>query len=188
MAMGDNVNPRFPPRLANWLLRWFVPAKDREEIMGDLAEEFSLRVQSSNSCWSWYWGQTLRSIPPMAWKATRQWRWIRTFLVALGAYIAAGLVESMADAVLLKTANAQSLSHTILSLIIGLTTTAGAGYVAARFRSGAETVMAAIVLLAVTVLLAARVGEMPLWYGFAFLIAGPLASLAGGALFLRSRT
>src|SRR5215469_18265802 len=105
MAMGDNVNPHFPPRLANWLLRWFVPANDREEIMGDLAEEFSLRVQSSDSCRSWYWGQTLRSIPPMAWKATRQGRWIRTFLVAMGAYIAAGLVESVADAVLLKTVN-----------------------------------------------------------------------------------
>jgi hypothetical protein len=188
MAMGDNVNPHFPPRLANWLLRWFVPANDQEEIMGDLAEEFSLRVQSSDSCWSWYWGQTLRSIPLMAWKATRQGRWIRTFLVALGAYIAAGLVESVADAVLLKSVNPQSLLHTVLSLIIGLTTTASAGYVAARFRSGAETVMAVIVLLAVTALLAARVGEVPLWYGFAFLIAGPLASLAGGALFPRSRT
>jgi hypothetical protein len=188
MAMGDNVNPHSPPRLANWLLRWFIPAKDREEIMGDLAEEFALRVQSSDACRSWYWGQTLRSIPPMAWKATRQGRWIRTFLVALGAYIAAGLVESVADAVLLKTVNPQSLLHTVLSLIIGLTTTAGAGHVAARFRSGAETVTAAFVLFAVTVLLAARVGEVPLWYGFTFLIAGPLASLAGGALFLGSRT
>ena len=188
MAMGDNVNPDSPPRLANWLLCWFVPAKDREEIMGDLAEEFSLRVRSSDSCWSWYWGQTLRSIPPMTWKDMRQGRWIRTFLVAMGAYIAAGLLESVVDAVLVKTANPQSLLHTVLSLIIGLTTTAGAGYVAARFRPGADTVMSAIVLVAVTVLLIARVGDVPLWYGFAFLIAGPLASLAGRALFLRSRT
>ncbi|HEY7392917.1 MAG TPA: hypothetical protein VH640_30635 [Bryobacteraceae bacterium] len=124
----------------------------------------------------------------MAWKTTRQGRWIRTFLVALGAYIAAGLVESVADAVLLKSVNPQSLLHTVLSLIIGLTTTASAAYVAARFRSGAETVMAIIVLLAVTAFLAARVGEVPLWYGLTFLIAGPLVSVAGGALFLRSRT
>jgi hypothetical protein len=156
--------------------------------MGDLAEEFSLRMQSSDPCWSWYWGQILRSIPPMAWKATRQGRWRDTFLVALGAYIAAGLAESLADAVLLKTVNPQSSLHTVLSLIIGLTTTASAGYVAARFRSGAERVMAVIVLLAATGLLVARVGEVPLWYGFAFLLAGPLASLAGGALFPRSRT
>lgn len=188
MAMGDNVNPNSLPRLADWLLRWLVPATDREQIRGDLAEEFSLRAQSSDSSWSWYWGQTLRSIPPMAWKAARQGHWIRTFLVALGAYIAAGLLESVANAVLLKSVNPQSLLHSILSLIIGLATIAAAGYVAARFRPGAETVMGGIVFVAVTVLLAARAGEVPLWYGFAFLIAGPLASLAGGALFSRSQT
>jgi hypothetical protein len=122
------------------------------------------------------------------WTAARQGRWIPTFLVALGAYIGTGLLESAADAVLLQSVNPQSLLHSVLSLIIGLATIAAAGYIAARFRPGAETVMGAIVLIAVTVLLAARVGEVPLWYGFAFLIAGPLASLAGGALFLRRRT
>ena len=182
------MNPNSPPRLADWLLRWLIPATDREQIRGDLAEEFSLRVQSSVSSRSWYWGQTLRSIPPMAWKTVRQGHWIRTFLVALGASIASGLLESVADAVLLKRVNSPSLLHSILSLIIGLATMAAAGYVAARFRPGAETVMGAIVLVAVTVLLVGRVGEVPLWYGFAFLIAGPLASVAGGALFLRRRT
>ena len=182
------MNPDPPPRLANWLLRWLVPKTDREQIMGDLVEEFSLRAQSSDSCWSWYWSQTLRSIPPIAWMAARQGRWIRTFLVALGAYIASGLLESMADAVLLQSVNPQSLLHSVVSLIIGLATITAAGYIAARFRPGAETVMGAIVVAAVIVLLAARVGEVPPWYGFTFLIAGPLASLAGGALFLRGRT
>ena len=34
-----------PPRLANWLLGSLLPAKDRQEIMGDLAEEWSFHVQ-----------------------------------------------------------------------------------------------------------------------------------------------
>jgi hypothetical protein len=155
--------------------------------MGDLAEEFSFRIQSSGSCWSWYWGQTLRSIPAIAWQALWQGRWIRTFLVALGAYIAAGLVEFAADSALLHTVNPESLSHPVLSLIIGLATMLAGGYVAARLRPGAEKVMSALVLVAVSVLLAAQVGDTPLWYGLAFLIAGPLASLAGGALILRSK-
>lgn len=188
MAMGDNVNPASPPRLANWLLRWFIPAKNREEIMGDLAEEFSLRGRSSDSSLSWYWGQTLRSIPPITWKTTRLGRWVHTFLVAWGAYIGAGLVESALDAILLKTVNQQSLLHALLSLIIGLATMAGAGCTTARFRPGAETVMSVIVFLAVAVMITARVGDMPLWYGFAFLVAGPLASLTGRAISLRSRT
>ena len=182
--MGDNVTPDSPPRLANWLLRCFLPAMDREEIMGDLAEEFSLRTQSSDSCWSWYWGQTLRSIPPIAWKAARQGCWIRTFSVGLGVYIAAGLLESAADAALSGVVNPESSLRPVLSLIIGLATMVAGGYVAARLRPGAETVMSVIVFCAVTALLAAQVGDAPLWYGLAFLIAGPLSSLAGGALFL----
>ena len=109
MAIGDNVNTNSAPWLADWLLGWLVPATDREQIKGDLIEEFSLRAQSSNSSWSWYWGQTLRSLPPMVLKTARQGRWLRTFLVASGAYIAAGLMEFLADMVLLKSVNPQSL-------------------------------------------------------------------------------
>ena len=182
------MNPHSPPRLANWLLRCLVPATDREEIMGDLAEEFFLRTQSPRSCRSWYWGQALRSIPPIAWNAARQGRWIRTLLVGLGAYFAAGLLESAVYAALSRTVNPDSSFQPVLSLIIGLATMVGGGYVAARLRPGAETVMSATVFVAVVLLFAAQVGDAPLWYGLTFLIAGPLATLAGGALFLRRKT
>lgn len=181
------MNPHSPPRMANWLLRCFVPATDREEIIGDLAEEFSLRIQSSGSGWSWYWGQTLRSIPTMVWKAARQGRWIRTFFVALGAYIAAGLVEAGASAALLGIVNPASSLRLVLTVIIGLSTILAGGYVAARLRPGAQTVMSVIIFVAVAALLAARVGDTPFWYGLVFLIAGPLSSLAGGALSLRRK-
>lgn len=182
------MNPHSPPRLANWLLRCFVPATDREEIMGDLAEEFSLRTQSPGSCRSWYWGQALRSIPPIAWKAARQGGWIRTLLVGLGAYFAAGLLESAVYAALSRTVNSDSSLQPVLSLIIGLATMVGGGYVAARLRPGAEMVTSVTVFAAVVVLFAVQVGDAPLWYGLAFLSTGPLATLAGGALFLRRRT
>jgi len=73
-------------------------------------------------------------------------------------------------------------------LIIGLATMVGGGYVAARLRPGAEMVMSVTVFAAVVVLFAVQVGDAPLWYGLAFLSTGPLATLAGGALFLRRRT
>jgi uncharacterized membrane protein len=72
-------------------------------------------------------------------------------------------------------------------LIIGLATIAVCGYMAARLHRGAETVMGLLILVAVTIFLAAKVGEAPLWYGLAFLVAGPFAPLAGGALFVRSK-
>jgi len=43
-------------------------------------------------------GASLRSIPPCVWNRVREGYWIRTFFVALGVYIGAGLVEAVADA------------------------------------------------------------------------------------------
>ena len=106
--------------------------------MGDLAEEFSLRIQASDSGWSW--GQALRSIPPVLWKSARQGCWIRTFFIALGAYIAASVVEAAADAALSGILIPESPLHTILSLIIGLATIGAGGYVAARLRPGADMI------------------------------------------------
>jgi hypothetical protein len=110
-------------------------------MMGDLTEEFSLRIQSSGSCWSWYWGQTLRSISPLVWNSARLGCSVRTFFVAVGAYIAAEVVESAADGALSGILIRESPLHTVLSLIIGLATIAVGGYVAARLRPGAVTAM-----------------------------------------------
>lgn len=180
------MNTPSPPRLAGWLLRCIVPTEERESIMGDLAEEFSFRTQSS-AAW-WYWGQTLRSIPIIAWQSVRRGLSIQTFLVALGAYFAAGLVEFAADAALAKIVNPKSFWEPVLGLITGLTTMTAGGYAAARLRQGAEKLMSGLILLAVTILFAAQVGEAPVWYGLAFLVAGPVASLAGGALALKRKT
>src|SRR5260370_29355744 len=168
--MGDDVPPDSPPRLANWLLRCFLLAMDREEIMGDLAEEFSLRAQSSQSCWSWYWGQTLRSIPPIAWKAARQGCWIRTLSVGLGVYIAAGLLESAADAALSGVVNPESSLRPVLSLIIGLATMVAGGDVGGRLRPEAETGMSVIVFWAVTAVIGAQMGDGPLWFWVAVVV------------------
>jgi hypothetical protein len=185
--MGDNMKTHSPPRLASWLLRCFAPALDREQIMGDLAEEFSLRARSSQPCSSWYWEQTLSSIPAMAWSAARQGCWIRTFLVGLGAYVVAALLEAVAQVVILGIVRPESSLRSVVSVLIGVSTMVTAGYVAARLRPGAETVMSVIVFLAVTALFVARPGDAPLWYGLTFLIVGPVATLAGGALFLRNK-
>jgi len=62
------------------------------------------------------------------------------------------------------------------------------GYLAAWIRPGAATALAGIVIITVAVLMATKSDSMPLWYQLAFLIAGPLASLAGGTPFLRRQT
>jgi hypothetical protein len=79
-------------------------------------------------------------------------------------------------------------AFTVISLLVGLTTMVIGGYFATWIRPGAGTVMAGIVMIVVAVLMATMTGGAPLWYGLAFLVVGPLAVLAGGALCRGRRT
>ena len=49
-----------PPRLPHRILSWWLPADDRDEIIGDLNEQFSARAAAGGrgSASRWYWRQT----------------------------------------------------------------------------------------------------------------------------------
>ena len=108
--------------------------------------------------------------------------------VAMGAYIAAGIVEFAGEMAISRLLARGGWIHEVLSLILGLTTIVLGGYFAAWIRPAAATALAGIVMIAVAVLMITKTGSVPLWYQLAFLIVGPLASLAGGTLFLRRQT
>ncbi len=54
-----------PPSVARLLLR-LLPPRDRDAILGDLAEEFThiCRVRGQRTATRWYWRQALASVPP----------------------------------------------------------------------------------------------------------------------------
>jgi hypothetical protein len=174
-----------PPRIAGWFLESLLPDRDREVVMGDLAEEYAIRAQvaSPASVSRWYLGQVYRSLPPVLWSAVRRGRWVGTLSVALGTYIAAGILEFWADAALSRLLAQNPRVNTVVSLIVGLTTMVLGGYVAMWIRRGAARALAGVVTIGVAVLMVTIPNSVPLWYQLAFLIGGPLASLAGGALF-----
>ena len=66
--MGDPSQDRsaLPPRVAEAFLSRLLPIRDRCPILGDLAEEFTLRVQADGVkvARSWYRHQVVRSILP----------------------------------------------------------------------------------------------------------------------------
>jgi hypothetical protein len=179
-----------PPRVATWLLGRAVPESNRDAVLGDLAEEYALRARSRDGATvsRWYWGQVCRSIPSVMWDAIRSGRWLSTFGVALGAYIFAGIVEFGATTAISRVLAPNSSVFTVISLIVGLATMTLGGYLAARIRPAAVTALAGIVMIVVAVLMVTVSGSAPLWYGLAFLIVGPLAALAGGALGRGRRT
>jgi putative ABC transport system permease protein len=50
---------------ARWVLRWLVPAADREEVLRDLADEYEARRRGRGRvrAWLWLWRQVTGSVP-----------------------------------------------------------------------------------------------------------------------------
>jgi uncharacterized membrane protein len=57
--------PKKPPRIANAILRWVLPPKDRDYLLGDYEESFQRKLEekSAISASLWYWEQSTRTAP-----------------------------------------------------------------------------------------------------------------------------
>ncbi len=126
-------------------------------------------------------------MPLVLWSERRRGQWLATLGVAMVAYIAASVLESVGTSLVLERLRPDPRLATVLSLIVGLVTMVIGGYGAAVIRQGAAPVLAGIIFMVVVALLATVPGSAPLWHGLTFLIAGPVAALAGGRLSLRRR-
>ncbi len=184
------MNPPHPPRVAIWLIQRLVPEAERDAMVGDLIEESALRARASTriaTAW-WCWGQIARSIPVVLWSNLRRRHWLGTLGVAVAAYVSAGVIEFVSTAAISRMFRPDARLATVLSVVIGLATMALGGYVATSIRQGAALVLAGIILIVVGVLFVTMPNSAPLWYGLTFLIAGPLAAVAGGWLNVTRRT
>ena len=179
------MSPETPPRLATWFLGRLLQPRDREAFLGDLVEEYALRLRSAppSTVSRWYWGQVSRSILPMLAMAIRRERWLGTLAVAAGVYLVAYTVKVTGTITV-----ARLLGHDPSSLlpgvIVGLTTMILGGYCAAWLRPRAAMVLAVIAVIVVAIVMS----EAPIWRVAVFMIVGSLGALTGGTLCPRGRT
>ena len=162
-------------------LRMLLPASQREPVLGDLTEEYAIRARSGSAL-PWLAGQVCRSVPVVLCLAARRGAWLSTTSIAVGAWVAASALESVAVAATSPWLGDRATLAAILSTLLGILSMAGGGYVAARLRTGAANVMAAVVLVVVIALMLTAGNASPLWYQLTFLLVGPLSPLLGGAL------
>jgi hypothetical protein len=169
---------------ATWILSRIVSNSEREPLMGDLEEEYALRVNAagSSAAFKWYLQQICASAPPLLYARLTQAAWIATAGVALLAYIAVGLVELIVNWAISSSSTA---SYNPLGMGITFPMVVVIGYFAARFRPRAAIVLGAMMLLAVTVMTATATESVPQWYRIAYFFVGPAAVFIGSAL--RSR-
>jgi hypothetical protein len=173
-------------RLADWVLACAVAPADREAAVGDLAEEYTIRLRRGSAVRAacWYWGQVLRSVPWFLWTPVRRSGWLGTLCVALAACLIQAAIEVLA-AVTIRRLFAPDLTVTLLGLAVVLSSLFFLAYLAARMRPGAGTLLTLIAIVAV---LAQSVSRGPAGLSFrhlAAMIAAPSAAFAGGALSLR---
>lgn len=82
-----------PPWIAVWLIRLFASGEEAELILGDLLEEFSLLASNAGvtPARSWYWRQTIRTVPRLAALGFRTAPWM-TGAAVIGGFLLRKLV------------------------------------------------------------------------------------------------
>jgi hypothetical protein len=173
------------PAFACRLFESVLPGRYREAMLGDLIEEYTLRIESTSPLTAsrWFWSQACRSVPSMVCSSMRSGNCFISMSVAMGVYILMATLKFAADLMISKLAGPET-THLALAPIVFLTTTAIGGCVAARIRRGATIFLALIVMITVVVLIDFKVCSIPVpwWYQFGFLTLGPLAVIITPAL------
>jgi len=175
-----------PPAFACWFLESVLPNPYREAVLGDLIEEYKLRIESTSrfTASRWFWSQTCRSVPSMVWSLLRSRDGLISMSTAMGVYMVMGMLKFAADLTISKLIVPERMTHVVLAPVVFLTTSAIGGCVAARLRRGATVFLALIVMTTVLVLLAVKVCTIPVpwWYQLGFLALGPLTVLIAPAM------
>ena len=178
-----------PPTFACWLLESLLPDPYREAVLGDLIEEYALRIESTSrfTASRWFWSQACRSLPPTVWSLLRSRDCLISISIAIGVYIFMGTLKFAADWMISKLVAPDQSTHVVLAPIVFLTTTVIGGCVAARIRRGATIFLALMVTITVAILIDVKVCSIPVpwWYQFGFLTLGPLTVIIPPTLFGR---
>jgi hypothetical protein len=174
----------FGLQVVTWIFARCVPKREREALLGDLAEEYALRMQemSSSAALGWYLRQICVSAPALLWRRLTRMAWIPTAGVALLAYAAVGVMESTVNWTVYGSPATSADACRPLGMSLTFPAVVLIGYVAARFRRSATLALAAMMLLAVTLMTLLAHENLPLWYRLAYFLVGPAAALIGAAL------
>lgn len=166
------------------MVRCFLPTETAEAVLGDLAEECSIRSAStsSNLVRKWCWNQAIRSIPRLLWVSVWEGAWRISLAVALCAYVVASAVEFAATEAMSRLLAPAPELKSVVDLSIGLVAFGIAAYFATRLRPGSAVVLAFIVAAVVAVLMATMPDTAPTWYATSFLTVGPLVTILGGVI------
>jgi hypothetical protein len=170
-------------RLVVWVLMCATAPEDREAVVGDLAEEYAIRVSEGSPLRAvcWYWNQVIRAVPWLLWIPLRRNGVFGALAVAIVAcLVQAGIELSTASVIRNVTVPDHSISRQ-MGLCVVLLSLFTVSYVAGRVRPGAGLLLAVITIVA-AISQSIAIGPAALGLSHvAAAIAAPSAALAGAA-------
>lgn len=193
-----------PPRLAAWLVSLFACA-ERETILGDLLEEFSLLGSRSGVAVArhWYWRQAVKTVTHLFFRAFRGTPWSTSAAVAGGLLLSRfvfpllekaifavldryDLFEHHFSAYMFFATDGIAFAHVVASMLVGC-----AAALAAKGREMVATMTLVLILCAMTgtalVWVASRNAAIP-WGMMPWYLADWFAILIGGIIVRESRS
>jgi hypothetical protein len=171
-----------------WLFALLLRRRDREMILGDLAEERALLAGtlSPSALARWHRSQMLRSVPPILWAHIRRGLWLKTLGATLAAYfLVAGLI-AVGD-IVLTAARVRPALYPFASLAASFLVMTLGGYLAAAMRPRAPAALAVLSAALAMVSMTLPGPHAPFWYECGLVFLGPAAALAGGSIFRRKQ-
>lgn len=198
-----------PPRIAESLLEGLGADQEfRDAVIGDLAEEFAIRVayDGVETARHWYYGEVIRTAPHLL----RNWAWrlrprevARVAGVVLSSYVTVAMIGALIGKIAMSVGAAFGVTLTLdrlpltnpimlaAALALGLLPSTLGGYVAAWFDSKSPLI-SALALGAVWASAALVAGAIdtafPMWYKLGVLFVLPIGTTLGGMLRVRATT
>jgi hypothetical protein len=172
---------RFGMRLAASVVARLTPEKNREALLGDLAEEFELRAKSGAAS-AWYFRQVATSLPPLAWAQIKKGVWLATLGAALAAYVAVAITELSLNALIMKIFGPGFSLSGALRMTLGFPVLMLIGFCASRVRRGAAATLAAMMGIVAITVMVTTTETVPVWFWFVYIVAGPMAVVLGGRI------
>jgi len=186
---GSRAMSRVDLHPATWLLECVLPDRDRDAVLGDLIEEYGLRLQSQPraAASQWVWAQVLSSMPRLVWSALVAGKWYYALGIAIAVFIAIGALETAINVLLVARLPFSPMICMFLGIAVGLASLTFGGYLAAWLRPAAAIFFAAGQGLMGIALMITRSDAYPLWGQLVLLVLCTAASLAGGVLRIRGK-
>lgn len=184
--MGGEVTRPLAITSLSRLMECLLPHDVGELVVGDLNEEFALRVQSTSrtrATW-WFVVQAAGAVPRLLVLSVRRLSWFKSLGVAVAAYLVIGLVEPYMHRALSAFIEPGFHVRLVIDLCVGFTACACGGFLSTWVHRGSALLYSVIGTGFLATAMTRANPDLPSWFLTAFLVVALVAPIVGGVAFV----